>query len=137
MLTDAHVAVIKAMRESGTGVKRIVTISAFGVGSSREGVWWPLRWVLFNSGMRVAMDDQNAVEEVVRREGRDGGLEWTLVRPVMLGDGPRREVRVFGERGEGTGWVEKVSRETVAGFVIEDCLEKGEWVGKTPVVGER
>lgn len=136
MMRDTHRIVIKAMR--GLGVRRLITISAFGVGKSRDNVWWPLRLVLFSGGMKIGMEDHDAVEKLVREEGEKGGLEWTLVKPVMLGEGPKREeVVVFGEDGRGTGCVEKVGRETVAGFVVERCLEGSEWVGGTPVIGER
>lgn len=85
------------------------------------------------------MDDHGAVEELVRRAGEDWGLQWTLVRPVMLTEteGVGKEVLVFGGDGRGTGCVEMVSRETVAGFVVGKCVEKGRWVRGTPVIGER
>lgn len=97
--------------------------------------------VLNHSSMAYAFEDQNAVEALVRRtagewadDKQEGRLEWTLVRPCMLNDGVAKEVRVLGEQGRGGGWLPGVSRESVAEFVVKTCLERGEWVGGTPVV---
>jgi putative NADH-flavin reductase len=128
LMTDAHINAISAMEKAG--IKRIITVSAWGVGDSNASVFFPLRIVLNYTNMAFAFDDHNALEGVVR----ESGLDWTLVRPVMLSDGEVKEVKVFGEQGVGAGWVPQVSRKSVAQFVIVDALERGEWVGKTPVI---
>lgn len=82
--------------------------------------------------MLASMQDHAGVEEVVR----SSGLEWTLVRPVMLWEGEGSDIKVFGDNGEGVGLVAKVARESVAAFLVGRCLEKGEWVGGTPVIAD-
>ena len=121
--------VLQAMKKFG--IRRLVTISAFGVGDSNPNVFWPMRVVLNHSNMAFAYEDHNAVEQVMRKSK---GVEWTLVRPVMLSDGPRGEVKVFGSQGKGIGMMPSVSRESVAGFVVERCLENREFKGETPVI---
>ncbi|KUJ08966.1 NAD(P)-binding protein [Mollisia scopiformis] len=134
-MTDANVAVLQAMREARPGIGRVVTLSAFGVGDSRGGLWAPFRWVVYSGGMRVGMEDHAGVERVLRRAE---GVQWTLVRAAMLGDDEGFEggVRVLGEKGEGAGLMEKVGRGRVAAFIVEKCLEGGEWVGRTPVIAD-
>lgn len=97
--------------------------------------------VLNHSSMAFAFEDHNAVEEFVRRtaaeaEGQRKGweLQWTLVRPCMLNGGGVKVVKVLGEQGKGAGLLPSVSRESVASFVVERCLEGGEFVGKTPAI---
>ncbi|CZR53597.1 uncharacterized protein PAC_03477 [Phialocephala subalpina] len=130
LMTDTHKAVIAAMKSCSPPITRLITISSFGVGDSKPFVFWPMRYLLSHFGIGAAFEDHNALEPVVR----ESGLEWTLVRSVMMGDGGKGEVKVFGERGEGIGWMPKIGREAVAGFVIEECLEGGKWVDGTPVI---
>jgi putative NADH-flavin reductase len=130
LLTDAATNSLEAM--SAYKIKKLVIISAFGVGDSNPSVWWPMRLVLNKSQMAFAFEDHNSVEEVVRNST---GVEWTLVRPVMLSDGDESEVTVFGDQGEAVGYVPKVSRASVAGFVVRVAgSESGEWSGRTPVI---
>jgi hypothetical protein len=118
-------------------IKRLITISAFGVGDSNSNVILPMRMVLNHSPMAFAFSDHNAVEASVRKTAQEwegGTLEWTLVRPCMLSDGGVKAVKVLGEQGKGAGLLSGVSRGSVATFVVERCLEKGEFVGRTPVI---
>lgn len=92
-----------------------------------------MRFLTSHFGMAAAFEDHSALEPVVE----ESGLEWTLVRAAMMSDGKegeRKKVKVWGEKGEGVGWLAKVTREGVAGFVVETCLEEGKWVRGTPVI---
>jgi nucleoside-diphosphate-sugar epimerase len=137
LLTDSHARVLEAMRKFG--IKRLITISAFGVGDSNKNVVLPVRLVLNYSSMAYAFEDHGEVEKLVRRtagewkrEGRE--LEWTLVRPCMLNDKEAAEVKVLGNDGKGAGLMAGISRGSVVRFMVERCLEKGEFVGCTPVI---
>jgi hypothetical protein len=87
--------------------------------------------VLNHSPMKFAFEDHNALEKVVRSSD---GVDWTLLRPTMLAEGEVKEVKVFGEKGEGLGWLASVTRKSVANFVVEKCVEDDAWIGKTPVI---
>ncbi|MCJ1447464.1 MAG: hypothetical protein MMC23_007975 [Stictis urceolatum] len=128
MMTDAHAALCEAMAQRG--IKRIVTMSAFGVGSSRGNVNWAVNLVLRKTNMKAQFEDHDAVDEEMRARA---GVEWTLVRPVMLAEGGKAEIKVCGDEGEGVGWLDRISRESVAGFLV-DCAEGEEWVGGSPVI---
>ncbi|TVY84917.1 Flavin reductase (NADPH) [Lachnellula suecica] len=129
MMTDTHRVLIAAMKTHG--IKKLVTMSVFGVGDSHPFVFFPTRLVLDYSGTSVAIKDHAGLEKLVR----SSGLDWTLVRPVMLTDGERNGVKVFGNQGKGVGSVPKVSRASVAGFMV-GCLETDRWNGNTPVIAE-
>ncbi|KAE8447343.1 hypothetical protein EG329_010901 [Mollisiaceae sp. DMI_Dod_QoI] len=141
LMTETNEAAIAAMRAASPTIKRLITISAFGVGDSRPFMFFPTRFFLDHSNVAFGYKDHNAVEVLVRREGEkaQGDLEWTLVKPAMLSDGKEGEgkkAKVYGDSGEGIGRVPKISREAVAAFVVRECLEKGMWVRATPVIAE-
>ena len=59
-------------------------------------------------------------------------IEWTIVRPTYLLDGPSRQYLVS-DRTLGKGSF-KIHRVDVAAFIIQD-IERGEWLGQHPVLG--
>lgn len=129
-MTDSNAHAIVAMKKAG--IKRIVTVSAFGVGDSNSNVFFPVRMILNHSNLAFGFEDHNAVEGLMR--GTVGDIEWTLVRPVMLKEGPAKDTQVFGEQGQGVSRLASISRASVAKFVIAECLEKSEWLRQTPVI---
>jgi NAD(P)H-binding len=142
-MKESHENALKEMEKFG--IRRLITISAFGVGDSNQHLFWPMRMVLNHSNMAFAFEDHNAVEVLVRkiarepeekRKMKDGAweLKHTLVRPCMLTDGLATKVKVLGEQGKGAEWLATVSRESVASFVVERCLESGGFLGKNPVI---
>jgi uncharacterized protein YbjT (DUF2867 family) len=106
-------------------------MSAFGVGDSHKNTSFAMRLVLDHTNIAYGYKDHNAVEKVVR----DSGLDWTFVRPGILSDGEKKEVNTWGNEGKGIGMLPKVSRASVAGFMVE-CLEVDKWIGMTPVISE-
>ncbi|KAK4890016.1 hypothetical protein LTR27_011235 [Elasticomyces elasticus] len=117
------------------GVRRLVVMSAFGVGDSFASLAWPLRQLFRRSNMSYGFEDHDALDLEVRKESAEGGwgLEWTLVRPVMLKEGPVKAVRKLGERGEKAGMFDSVTRESVASFLVE-VIEGGRLKGEAVVV---
>jgi putative NADH-flavin reductase len=139
LMTESHERVLEAMKKFG--IKRLITISAFGVGDSNSNVYWPMRMMLNHSPMAFAFSDHNAVEALVRKTADEWEeipqgerLEWTLVRPCMLNDGELREAKVLGGQEKGAGLLASISRASVASFVVSRCLEGGEFLRETLVV---
>ena len=66
---------------------------------------------------------------------RSSGLQWTIVKPAMLSDGERKEVKVWGNQGKSIGMMPSVSRASVAGFIVQ-CVESDTCNGMTPVISE-
>jgi uncharacterized protein YbjT (DUF2867 family) len=71
---------IEAMKRQG--IRRLVVLSAFGVGETREKL--PLPWRL---AYRFLIRDQIADKEIQERLVRDSGLDWVIVQPVGLTNG--------------------------------------------------
>lgn len=130
-MANSTANVVAAMRRYG--VRRLVSLSSFGVGESNRNVWWPMRIVMNHASMNVGVKDHGMVEKYMRSDEGEG-IEWVGVKPVMLTGDDKRPVRVLGEAGEGAGMMPSISRASVAGWIV-DCVEDGkEWVGKTPVI---
>ncbi|TVY17063.1 Flavin reductase (NADPH) [Lachnellula arida] len=129
MMTDAHVAIIAAMKRHG--VKKLVTMSAFGVGDSMPNLILPMRLILNHSGVAYGYRDHFEGEKIIK----SGGLDWTIVKPAMLKDGERKEVTVWGDQGKGIGMMPKASRASVAGFLVQ-CAESDKWNRMTPVIAD-
>lgn len=66
------------------GVQRLVVLSSASVGESRGTGRFPAPWVV-RTLLREVMDDKEIQEAAVRRSG----LDWTIVRPVKMTNGPR------------------------------------------------
>ena len=84
--TDGVGAAIAAMRR--TGVRRLLVVSAAGLPG--EGDDALLRWLvkpILQRVLRHHYADLRRMEELVRASG----LDWTIVRPPQLTDGPRTD----------------------------------------------
>lgn len=103
---------IEAM--SAAGVRRLVVLSSASVGDSRGTGRFPAPWVV-RTLLGEVMADKELQEAVVR----ESGLDWTIVRPVKMTNGPRTgrvRVRVGSTVRWGLGSM--VSRADVAAVVL-------------------
>jgi uncharacterized protein YbjT (DUF2867 family) len=73
--------IIAAMKPCG--IRRLVLVSAFGVGDTRERASW-LNRLFFRLVLREHMADKELQEAAVKASAAD----WTLVQPVALVDKP-------------------------------------------------
>lgn len=94
------------------GVRRLIFISAFGVGDSFRDAP-PFMRLMFRVMLHSIYADKAIGEETVR----GSTLDWTLVQPVQLTSGPRSGYRA-GERLPIRGFL-RVSRADVADFIVE------------------
>jgi len=103
-------AIVPAMERQG--VRRLIVVSAFGVGESYH--YAPLiPRIMFRLLLSDIFADKKAGEDYVRQSG----LDWTLVYPVLLTNGPRTGKYRVGERLDLHG-VPKISRSDVADFIL-------------------
>ncbi|KAF2720239.1 NAD(P)-binding protein [Polychaeton citri CBS 116435] len=128
-IRDSVQNTIAVMKENG--VSRIVVMAAFGTGKSWAQLSAVVKAMFKWSNMSLQMEDHNAVDEVLRGEGK--WLQWTVARPTMLKmevkDGQVSMVREFGENGSGIGIFDGCTRESVAKWMV-DCLRETETFGK-------
>ena len=114
------------------GVKKIVVLGTVGVGSSTATRPWWFNWIINHSNLKIAFDDHYAVQQALEAEsGKDPALKWVDVRAVGLGNGEKKDVKEFGNEGQGAGWM--ISRKSVAAFML-DAVENSRWDGQTPVI---
>lgn len=128
-LTDSARNILTVMGEQD--VKRVVFVSAIGVGDSWSTVSWPFRAFIRLSNIKIGYADHDGVDALVRQSETD----WTLVRPVGLSDkpagalGPAHITEVGGSK-PGTL---NVTRAEVATFCL-DCVDKHEWIHRAPIL---
>ena len=130
LLADTHQNLIAAMR-SHPEIRKIVTMSAWGVAESSKEMPWSFRLLFRKTNMAAQFADHDATD----RELKDSGVVFVLVRPVRLSDGEKKEVKVYGDVGKGLGMFQSISRRSVAAFLI-DAAEATEFDRRTPVVSE-
>jgi len=112
---------------AGAGVRRLMLLSAFGVGDSyREAPLVPR--IMYRVLLSDIFADKKAGEDLVRQSG----LDWTFVYPVLLTDGPLTGRYRADEHLELHG-LPKISRADVAHFIANE-LEQGAYVRKTAVL---
>lgn len=103
-------AIVEAARQHGA--RRLIAISALGVGDSTAHAPLPVRLLLLPTFLRGSTADKAAME----REVEQAGIPYVLVRPAVLNDQPAvGAVRVL----TGTEKGRQITRADVAAFVIE------------------
>lgn len=105
--------VIEAMQQKG--IKRLVCLSSMGVGDSKANLGFFTKHIIVGVYLRHAFADHERQEVLVR----NSGLEWTLVRPPHLKDGPRTGVYQHGfavTYRDIKGWI---SRADLADFMLK------------------
>jgi uncharacterized protein YbjT (DUF2867 family) len=112
-------------------VKRVIWLSAGGVGDSKDALTqasFVFGHVILPLFLAKAHANHLRAEEILRASG----LEWTVLRPVQLVDGPptNRATAVF--PGDKIGGL-KISRSDVASFMLRE-LGSREHVGRMPIL---
>ncbi len=107
-------AVVAAMKQHG--VRRLVAVSVLGAGDSRKQAGWFVKHLLIPIFLRGAVKDKNAMEQTVET----GGVDFVIVRPPVLGDGPATgKIRVVGT-GE---TADKITRADLAAFLVDQLTD--------------
>ena len=116
---------VTAMEEAQ--IKRLICVTGFGAGNSR-GHGGLLYRAAFHLLLGRVYDDKDVQERMVRRTK----LDWVIVRPVILTNGPKTNSyrAVIDPRGWTCGFI---SRADVADFLIKQ-IDDNTFVHKTPVL---
>lgn len=115
LTVEAAPVIVRAMRAAG--VRRLVFLSAHGVGHTRgEG---PATFRLMYRFLGPVFADKAAGERVLR----DSDVDWTLVYPAMLTNGPHTGRYTVGEHLRLTG-LPRVARADVAEFMLREAEER-------------
>ena len=118
-------AIVSSMERAG--VRRLIVVSAFGVGESRRDAPLIPR-IIYRVLLSNIFADKKAAEDKVR----SSNLDWTFVYPVLLTEGPMTGAYRVGERLELHG-LPKISRSDVAHFILTE-VGKREFIRKVAVI---
>jgi uncharacterized protein YbjT (DUF2867 family) len=121
LIAQAAPVIVSAMREHG--IRRLVFTSAFGVGATWQDTPFVPR-LFVKTLLRNVYADKAAGEQVIL----NSGLDWTIVYPTGLTDGPRTKTTRVGERLDLSGFP-RVSRADVAAVLLRQ-LDDRSFVGK-------
>jgi len=113
--------VIEAMREAG--VRRLIVQSTFGIGGTYASLPPSLK-IFFRLVIKPQVEDHVRQEELVRRSG----LDWTLLRPVVLNDDDTAAPARVDLDDRVDSW--KVSRRQLAEVLVA-AVEREGWHGQT------
>ena len=117
---------IDAMKEHG--VKRLVVLSAYGVGDSKPAASWFERTFFIDGLLKGFFLDHDVQERMTR----ESGLDFVIARPTRLTNGKAKGKYV--RTAELISVPAAISRADVADFMVEAC-ESTTWVGKAVQLG--
>ena len=125
LFSRATEIVIDAMKRAG--VKRLICVTGFGAGDSRAKLG-PLQAMFFQLLLGRAYDNKDVQETIVK----GSGLDWIIVRPVILTNGPKtgRYKVLCSPRYWRSG---TISRGDVADFLVKQVQDPA-YLRKTPVL---
>ena len=112
LLEESMKNIDKAMKEKG--IKRVITVSAWGVGDSYKEVNWMFRFLINKTNVGVAYKGHEEQERILR----NSSLNWTAVRPVGLNNDTTPHPTQISQNGSKKLRM-MISRQDVAKFMLE------------------
>lgn len=126
LTSRAMAAIAEAMHREG--VRRIVYVSAYGVGDSWPSIPWWGRAFMRLSQVRHSMTDHGRSERTLS----ESGLDWTALRPMMLDDTPCEHPARSMQPGDSL--LAKVSREALARTIVATLQDPSTYGLAVPLV---
>ena len=125
LFSDATRVLVPEMEKAG--VKRLVAITGFGAGDSESAISFFQR-LPFKLVFGRAYEDKSIQEEIIR----SSSLDWTIVRPGVLTNGPATQsYRVLPNKEDWKNGI--VSRADVADFIVGQ-IDDTSYLYRTPVI---
>ena len=126
LFSESTKALIEAMQAEG--VRRLVCITGIGAGDSRGHGGFLYDHVVQPLLLRGVYADKDRQEELIRASG----LDWVIVRPALLSDGPAvGGTQALTDLQHVHGG--SITRADAAAFVLRQ-LASDEWLHKTPLI---
>jgi len=120
--SEGTAVIVRAMQR--TGVRRLLCVSVYGAAETYADLPWLYRHVIFPLYLRRAVADHERQEAIIA----DSDLDWTIVRPPNLTDGPRTG-RYDAGFGSMQGRSLNISRADVADLMLRE-LATGQHAGQ-------
>ena len=125
LFSDATRVLIAAMRRRS--VRRLICVTGFGAGDSQASISC-LQRLPFQLVFGRAYQDKSVQERMIK----ESDLDWTIVRPGVLTNGPRTDnYRILSEASEWRNGL--ISRADVAAFLVQQ-IEVQTHIRKAPVL---
>ena len=126
LFSGASRVLVEAMRLAD--VRRLIAVTGLEAGDSRGSAGFLHARVLFPLILQRIYDDKSAQEEIIQ----SSGLDWTIVRPGILTDGPATgRYRVLTDAKSWRGGF--ISRRDVADFLVRQITDDSN-IGRTPLL---
>jgi uncharacterized protein YbjT (DUF2867 family) len=110
------------------GIRRIVVVSAFGVGDSLSRQPFLIRWMITRTNLSYTYADHNLVDTEIRRTDTD----WTLLRPAAFNKKPGAgKIAVTDIHGPRPSFF--ISRAAVAHFAV-DAIDACSHIREAPII---
>jgi uncharacterized protein YbjT (DUF2867 family) len=110
------------------GIKRLIAVTGLGAGDSRGHGGFLYDTLVFPLVLKRLYDDKDVQEQIIKRSG----LEWTIVRPGILTNGPpTRAYRVLLNPQDWRAGT--ISRADVADFLVKQVTDRT-YIGRTPLL---
>ncbi len=126
-LSEGTRNIVRAMQK--LGVKRFVCESSLGIGDSKGQLGSLYNYVLIPVLLRNIFADKEIQEKIIQ----ESKLDWVIVRPAVLTNGPRTGVYRSGFDATDKSIQARISRADVADFMLGQ-LAGDAYLNKTPGV---
>lgn len=125
LFSEATRILVDAMERNGP--KRLVTVTGFGAGDSRDHLG-PLFRMAFTVTLRRVYDDKDVQEQIIKASG----LDWTIARPGFLRDG--RATGLYRALTNPADWkLGSIRRADIARFLLDE-IERPQFLRQTPAL---
>lgn len=112
-------------------IKRIVSISAAGVGNSVKEIPFWFRWLIQISNIKYAYQDHQKQEEILQ----ENNIDWTVIRPVGLTNSKKFKPLIISFENKPKPKL-LISRRHVAKFIL-DCITNNSYIKEIPTISEK
>jgi putative NADH-flavin reductase len=125
--SDGTRVIIDAMEKAG--VRRLICLSSMGVGDSRDLLPFFTKYIVVGIFLRHAFADHERQEVIVNQSS----LDWIIVRPPHLTDGPRTGIYRHGFATTDRNIQGRIARADVADFMLKQA-DDDTYVRQTPAL---
>jgi putative NADH-flavin reductase len=115
--TEGTKQIIQAMQSQG--VERLICLSSLGFGDSRPMLPFVLKYIIIPFILKNVMADHESQEAIIKQSN----LNWTIVRPGNLSDGPATRAYRYGFPFDKSAKIKKIARADVADFMLRQLQE--------------
>jgi len=111
-------------------VKRLITVSAWGVGETKKEIPFWLRWLINYTNLGPVYEEHEKEEKLLA----NSDLNWTAVRPVALNDSEKTKTLKVSFNNFPKPSLQ-ISRQSVAKFIV-DIAKSDKYDMKSPTISE-